>query len=88
MVRSLIEQVSIIPADDRVTIELKGGLAGILVLPEGAKRCSGSLGDRALQIKMVAGARSQLYRTTAFLSRCLIVERRSWRARQAPRRMN
>ena len=68
IVRSLIEQVRIIPADGEVTIELKGELAGILVLAEGAKRCSGSLGDT--QIKMVAGARSHLYRTTVFLSRC------------------
>jgi hypothetical protein len=33
-VRSLIEQVRIIPADGQVTIELKGELAGRLVLAE------------------------------------------------------
>ena len=49
IVRSLIEQVRIIPADGEVRIELKGELAAILVLAEGAKRCSGSLRDRALQ---------------------------------------
>jgi len=57
IVRSLIEQVRIIPTDGEITIELKGELVGILVLAEGAKRCSGSLLNRALQIKMVAGAR-------------------------------
>ena len=53
--RSLIEQVRIIPADGEVRIELKGELAEILVLAEGQKRCSGWLGDRALQIKSLRG---------------------------------
>jgi site-specific DNA recombinase len=54
-VRSLIEQARIVPTDSEVTIELKGELAGILVLAEGAKQCSGGPEERALQIKMVAG---------------------------------
>src|SRR5262245_46688582 len=51
------------PANDEVTIELKGELAGILALADGAKISAESPQDRALQIKMVAGARSHLYRT-------------------------
>jgi site-specific DNA recombinase len=55
IVRGLVEEVRIIPADGEVTLELKGQLAGILALAEGAKQAAGSPGDRALQIKMVAG---------------------------------
>ena len=51
----MIEQVRIVPADGDLTIELKGEFAGILVVAEGARRCSGCADERALQIKMVAG---------------------------------
>ena len=63
VVRSLTEEVRIIPTGDELTIELSGELVGILALAETAKNASSSPQDKALQIKMVAGARSHLYRT-------------------------
>jgi site-specific DNA recombinase len=57
VVRSLVEEVRIIPTGDEITIELRGELAGILALAETAKMGSSSTQDEALQIKMVAGAR-------------------------------
>jgi len=55
LVRSLIEEVRLIPNDDTLAIELKGDLAGILAVSDCAKVPSGSEA-KALQIKMVAGA--------------------------------
>ena len=57
VVRGLVEEVRIIPAEGEVTIELRGELAGILAVAETAKKGSTSHQDKALQIKMVAGAR-------------------------------
>jgi hypothetical protein len=56
VVRSLVEEVRIVPAGAEVTIELRGELAGILALAETAKKGSSSHQDKAVQIKMVAGA--------------------------------
>ena len=55
IVRGLVREVRIIPADGEITIELRGELAGILALAEGAKQSALSPEDLALQIKMVAG---------------------------------
>ena len=64
IVRSLIEEVRIVPTTaGKLTLELRGELAGILGLAETAKKNPGSHQDKALQTKMVAGARSHLYRT-------------------------
>ena len=45
------------PTAGELTLELRGELAGILGLAETAKKSPGSHHDKALQIKMVAGAR-------------------------------
>jgi site-specific DNA recombinase len=63
LIRSLIEEVRLVPADRQLGIELKGELAGILALADGARRTAAPHQQTALQIKMVAGARSHLYRT-------------------------
>jgi len=55
LVRSLIEQVRITPANGDVTIELNGELAGILVLAEGAKRCSGLWGTGHCKLRWLRG---------------------------------
>ena len=55
IVRSLIEEVRIVPTAGELTLELRGELAGILGLAEATKKGSGSHHDKALQIKMVAG---------------------------------
>ena len=69
VIRSLVVEVRITPANDEVTIELKGELAGILALGDGAKLSADSSQDRALQIKMVAGARFVQARTSIELRR-------------------
>jgi site-specific DNA recombinase len=55
--RGLIDEVRIIPEDGEYRLELKGELAGILALAQGAKNSGESVTQRALQIKVVAGAR-------------------------------
>ena len=55
VVRGLVEEVRIIPADGEITIELRGDLTGILAVAETAKKGLSSHQDKALQIKMVAG---------------------------------
>jgi hypothetical protein len=61
VVRGLVEEVRIIPAEGEITIELRGELAGILAVAETAKKGFRSHQDKALQIKMVAGARNRHY---------------------------
>jgi site-specific DNA recombinase len=48
------------PIDSRLEIELRGDLAGILALSEAGKGSAFSPKEKALQIKMVAGARNRL----------------------------
>ena len=55
IVRGLVDEVRIVPTNGEITIELRGELAGILALAEGAKQSARSPEDQALQIKMVAG---------------------------------
>ena len=63
LVRGLINAIILIPVEGRLEIELRGDLAGILALSEASKAGAFSAKEKALQIKMVAGARSHLYRT-------------------------
>ena len=57
----LIDAVILMPVNGKLEIELRGDLASILSLSE--KNKVFSAGEKALQIKMVAGTRSHLYRT-------------------------
>jgi len=64
-VRALVEAIVLVPENGRLNIEVRGELAAILPLTNGAKT-----GDAAIlgqQVKMVAGTRSPLYRTTVLL---------------------
>jgi len=61
LIRSLIDAVILTPVDGRLEIELHGDLAGILALSEAGKQSASSPTEKALQIKMVAGARNQRY---------------------------
>jgi hypothetical protein len=61
IVRSLVEEVRIVPGSGELALELRGQLAGILALTETARNSSSSHEDKALQIKMVAGARNRHY---------------------------
>ena len=56
IIRSLIDEVRLIPENGDLRIELKGELAGILSLCDAKKRPATSYEERAEQIKMVAGA--------------------------------
>jgi hypothetical protein len=59
VVRGLVEEVRIIPAEGEITIELRGELAGSRAVADTAKKGLGSRQDKALQIKMVAGVGSE-----------------------------
>ena len=55
IIRSLISEIRLVPADGVLAIELAGDLAGILALSAGGKG-DGSAASKAMQIKVVAGA--------------------------------
>ncbi len=55
LLRGLIDEVRIVPEEEAYQFELKGELAEILALAQGAKNSEGSSTQKALQIKMVAG---------------------------------
>jgi hypothetical protein len=63
LIRGLIDAIMLTPSHGKLKIELRGDLAGILALSEASKGNTFSANEKALQIKMVAGARSHLYRT-------------------------
>jgi len=63
LIRSLIDSIILTPADGKLEIELRGDLAGILAMSGAGKARAFSSKEKALQIKMVAGTRSHLYRT-------------------------
>jgi hypothetical protein len=56
LIRGLIDAIMPTPIDGRLEIELRGNLAGILALSEAGKGSAFSPKEKALQIKMVAGA--------------------------------
>ena len=55
IIRSLIDEVRLVPQDGDLGVELKGELAGILSLCDTKKKPAASYEERAKQIKMVAG---------------------------------
>jgi site-specific DNA recombinase len=55
VIRGLIDGVVLTPAGDKLEIQLRGDLAGILALSEVGKGKAFSPKEKALQIKMVAG---------------------------------
>ena len=56
LIRGLIDAVVLTPLDGKLEIELRGDLAGILAMSEAGKASASSAREKALQIKMVAGA--------------------------------
>jgi hypothetical protein len=54
IIRSIVQEVRLVPVDGALTIELAGDLAGILALSDAGKG-NNSSASKALQIKMVAG---------------------------------
>ncbi|MEI6560385.1 MAG: recombinase family protein, partial [Rhodospirillaceae bacterium] len=65
LIRSLIEEVRLVPTDGTLRVELRGELAGILELCGNGNKKPGTISGTGLieQIKLVAGARCNLYRT-------------------------
>jgi len=65
LIRSLIEEVRLTPAGGTLHVELRGELAGILELCGNGNKKPGTLSGTGLsqQIKLVAGAGYNLYRT-------------------------
>ncbi len=64
IVRSLIDEIRLVPESGALKIELRGELAGILALASEATKARGlSTSSLAEQIKMVAGTRNRLCRT-------------------------
>jgi site-specific DNA recombinase len=59
LIRGLIDAIVLTPSHGKLKIELRGDLAGILALSEAGKGNAFSANEKALQIKMVAGARNQ-----------------------------
>jgi hypothetical protein len=68
LIRSLIEEIRLVPEDGALRVELRGELAGILALAaaDGKKLGGLSTAELAEQIKMVAGTRNHLYRSEIF----------------------
>ena len=67
LIRSLIDQVVLMPDGERLDISLKGELAGILALCNGARKTKpGTVSGVGLaeQLVMVAGTRNHLYQTS------------------------
>jgi len=63
VIRSLIDSVVLTPVDGQLQIDLRGELVGILSLCDTKGKPASQVGKRAAQIKMVAGARYQPFRT-------------------------
>jgi hypothetical protein len=62
LIRSLIDEIRLVPESGELRVELRGELAGILALAADRKRPGGlSAAGLAEQIKMVAGPRNQRY---------------------------
>ena len=57
LIRGLVEAIVLVPEDGKLRVEIRGELASILALAEGARRDKGAgvTGALCAQIKMVAG---------------------------------
>ncbi len=56
LIRSLIDEVCLVPEGGQLAVELKGDLAGILAISNWADSKGSAANEKSLQIKMVAGA--------------------------------
>ena len=56
LIRSLVEEITLVPEDGELKVELKGNLAGILQLCSTSKSPSSLSPERLEQVKLVAGA--------------------------------
>ena len=58
LIRSLVDEIRLVPVEGELKIELKGDLAAILGLCQTSKSPSGLTPERLLQVMLVAGARN------------------------------
>jgi hypothetical protein len=63
ILRGLIDEITLVPERGALRVDLKGALVGILQLAADGKKPA-ALGDGLEQIKVVAGTRNRLCRTT------------------------
>ena len=68
IIRTLIDEVRLVPEDGQLRVEIRGALAGILALAAQNNKTvrvgtDGSVSVLERQIKLVAGAHNHLYRT-------------------------
>ena len=61
LIRGLVEAIVLVPEDGKLRVEIRGELASILALAEGARRekGAGDTGALCAQVKMVAGTRNR-----------------------------
>ena len=59
LIRSLVDEIRLVPVEGELKIELKGDLAAILGLCQTSKSPSGLTPERLLQVMLVAGAHNQ-----------------------------
>jgi len=59
VLRSLVEEIILVPEDGELKVELKGDIAGILSLCQTSKKAAGFTPNDLEQVKLVAGARKQ-----------------------------
>ncbi len=69
--RSLIEEIQLVPVDGKLRIELAGALGALigLALEDGTKSKHPRTGGPGVQVTLVAGRRSHLYRTIVAFKR-------------------
>jgi len=68
LIRSLIDEIRLVPEDRKLRVELRGELAGILALAADTKKLGNeNAAGLAEQIKMIAGTRNHLYRRQIYL---------------------
>jgi hypothetical protein len=60
IIRSLVDEIRLVPEGDHLRLDLRGELAGILALTSDSKKPA-AVGDGLEQIKVVAGTRNQRY---------------------------
>ena len=56
LIRSLVEEVRLVPEDGKLAVELRGNLAGILQLCSESKKAASGEAAFLAQVKLVAGA--------------------------------
>jgi hypothetical protein len=68
-IRALIDRITLTPENSELRVDLYGELATIMQFASGKEKPAAEVRDGLAQLKLVAGARSHLYRTVLFWRR-------------------